>query len=198
MNKNYLIINSDNKIVQIVNCSEEEKVLNPVSDDLKYVEYSKNLPTLNPGMTYAYKNDTIVETAFTDSIGRNYEWNGTRWILTLEEAKKSKYEEIKLAQTKALNSVMGEVASFESASYTKQEIEARAWNSDNNTSTPFIDNLLISRNLGETKQELVDKIIAKADAYQVFYASMLGKFQALVKQIDAATTADEVNTITWN
>ena len=183
MNKNYLIIDNNNKIVQTSNCSEEEKILNDTNNGLRYVEYTEELPILKQLVEYTYENGVIIEKA---------------WVLTLEEVKKSKYKEIKLAQTNALNAIVGELASSEPVSYTKQETEARAWNNDNNTATPFIDNLLISRNLGETKQELVDKIIAKADAYQVFYASILGKFQALVKQIDAATTVDEVNKITWN
>ena len=96
----------------------------------------------------------------------------------------------------------------EVASWRKQEEQARAWNADNAVSTPTIDALLEARSLGETKQELVDKIIANANAYEAVYAPLLGKYQSLEKQIDRVdmTASDtrsysdmvaEINSITW-
>ena len=52
--------------------------------------------------------------------------------------------------------------SFEAVSWAKQEAQARAWIVDNATATPIIDALLIARNMNETKEELINKIIAKA------------------------------------
>lgn len=118
-------------------------------------------------------------------------------VPTLEEAQATKKAEIKRRQTNELNVVVGETADFESASYTKQETEAKAWNADNSMATPFIDGLLVSRDLGETKQELVNKIIAHADAYAQFYTKQLGKFQRLVKEVDNATTVTDVESIMW-
>ena len=118
-------------------------------------------------------------------------------IPTLAEAQAKKKQELKRRQTNELNAVIGETADFESASYTKQETEARAWNVDNNVSTPFIDGLLNGRNLGETKQELVDKVITRANAYVAFYTAQLGKFQRLIKEVDSATSVADVENITW-
>jgi hypothetical protein len=85
----------------------------------------------------------------------------------------------------------------EMVSWRKQEDEARAYNADNTVATPFIDAQLVTRDLGETKNELIAKVIANADAYQVAYATLLGKFQNLTNKISIATTVDELNLIVW-
>lgn len=145
-----------------------------------------------PNMKYA------PNTVPTDFASNYYYWDGTSWNISLADAQTCRSAKIRLAQTNALTGILGEVAFWEPGSFTTQEKEARAWNADNTVSTPFVDALLASRNLGETKQELVDKIITKADAYTVVYADMLGKFQNLIKQVQAATTVDEVKAITWS
>jgi len=127
-----------------------------------------------------------------------YIWNGTAWNISLENAKNCKKAQIKKTQIDNFISVIGEVGFWEPASYITQEKEAREWNNDNTIDTPFIDALLTSRNLGETKQELVDKIIGHADAYITEYANLLGKYQSLVKQIQNATTVEEVIAINWS
>lgn len=86
---------------------------------------------------------------------------------------------------------------YELSSFTKQENEARAWLANNTVNTPFIDGLLIARDLGETKAELVDKIILNADAYATAYSQTLGKFQKISKKIAAATTKDELSMLVW-
>lgn len=66
---------------------------------------------------------------------------------------------------------------IESDSWGKQEIEAR----DLTKPTPLIDGLIVSRGLGETREELAAKIIANADEYAVHYANALGKYQAAIR-----------------
>ena len=133
----------------------------------------------------------------TDFDSSFYTWDGTSWNISLADAKTCRSAKIKAAQTDALNTVLGDFAFWEPASYTKQDKEARAWNVDNNVATPFIDSLLTARNLGETKQELVDKIIKKADAYTTAYATLLGKFQNLIHKIQACTTVADVAKVVW-
>lgn len=96
------------------------------------------------------------------------------------------------AYQNAINTMTGGVDSAEMASWTKQESEARAWNTDNNTPTPLIDALLAGRNANETKQELVDKILSKADQYAAAYAYVLGQYQMKLKSLEACTTTEEV------
>ena len=85
----------------------------------------------------------------------------------------------------------------EMTSWGKQVSQARAWVADNTVLTPFIDNLLTARSLGETKEILVGKIIANADAYEIAYAKLLGKFQKLTRQVEDATTVEEIDAIMW-
>jgi len=87
--------------------------------------------------------------------------------------------------------------SYEAVSWTKQEAQARAWMVDNATATPIIDALLIARNMSETKEELINKIIAKADAYEVLYGQVLGKFHNREKALEVATTLEELKAISW-
>ena len=87
--------------------------------------------------------------------------------------------------------------SYEAVSWAKQEAQARAWMVDNATVTPIIDALLIARNMNETKEELVTKIIAKADAYETLYGQILGKFHNREKALEVATTLEELKAISW-
>jgi len=84
-----------------------------------------------------------------------------------------------------IKNIVGDVTIHVIASWRKQEDQARAWLVDNTIPTPTIDGLLSTRALGETKAELVTKVIANADAYETAYAPLLGKFQARSRQIDA-------------
>lgn len=79
----------------------------------------------------------------------------------------------------AVELLIGQVPNTELSSWTKQETEAR----NLNLPTPMLDQLVISRELGETREELADKIIANADAYAVSYAQVLGEYQAKLKAI---------------
>lgn len=116
-------------------------------------------------------------------------------IEALKDAKQKAAQTIASNHKNAINGITGGVDSAEMASWTKQESEARAWVTDNNASTPIIDNLIIGRNMGENKADLVSKIIAKADAYAVAYAQLLGAYHAKQKAIEVATTVAEVEAV---
>ncbi len=116
---------------------------------------------------------------------------------TLEQAQVSQVSELTQKQSAEVNALLGTMAMGEADSFTKQEVEARAWSNDNTTVTPLVDAILTARASGETKQELVTKIIAKADAYTVAYGAILGKFHKLTKQVDEATTVGEVKLVVW-
>lgn len=107
------------------------------------------------------------------------------------------YKQVKLLQFggayhAAINAMVGNTDSFEAASWTKQETEARAWTVDNNAITPIIDNLIIGRAMGESKADLVAKIITKSDGYAVAYAQVLGQYHAKQKALEACTTVEAV------
>ena len=79
--------------------------------------------------------------------------------------------------------------------FTKQEREAVAWLADNTAPTPFVDGMLVTRNI--EKAELMNRIIAKADAFADATGQLTGKRQTLEKQIESATTVEEVEAIQW-
>ncbi len=97
----------------------------------------------------------------------------------------------------AVNALVSNIPPHEIASWRKQEEQARAWVNDNTAQTPMIDVLLTARNMGETKLELVNSIIANADAYEAVYAPLLGKYQSLNKAVNSANNTSEVEAITW-
>lgn len=113
----------------------------------------------------------------------------------LMNAKEAKSNTIRQAYENALRAMTGNTDPAEMASWTKQEQEARAWIVNNAVVTPIIDNLIIGRAMGESKADLVVKIIIKADAYTVAYAQVLGAYHAKQKAIEVATTVIEVEAI---
>lgn len=128
----------------------------------------------------AFKNGVLVEYVY---------------VPTLTEKKDLKHSIIKTDYENAVRAMTGNTDSAEMASWTKQEQEAHAWIADNAVVTPIIDNLIIGRAIGESKADLVAKIITKADAYTVAYAQVLGAYHAKQKAIEVATTVAEVDAI---
>lgn len=113
----------------------------------------------------------------------------------LENAKETKRSTIRQDYENSVKAMTGNTDPAEMASWTKQEQEARAWIADNTAIMPIIDNLIISRAMGESKSDLVAKIIVKADAYAVAYAQVLGAYHAKQKAIETATTVAKVEAI---
>lgn len=112
---------------------------------------------------------------------------------TLDELKVSKLAEINTAYNTATSSLVSTYPSTELLTFDKQESEARAWDADNSASTPLIDALVLGR--GIDKAELVRRIIAKADVFAVATGYLTGQRQRYEDQLDAATTAEEVEAI---
>ena len=67
---------------------------------------------------------------------------------------------------------------FERDSFAIQESEANAYMKDNETSTPFIDNLCLNR--GIEKSVMVAKILANAEALKLATAPIVGQYQKIV------------------
>jgi len=150
---------------------------------------------------YTFKDDEIDESFDTEVrewLKTNTPSSYVEIVIPITNYKTSKIQELLSYQKTEVEALLGTVATGEVESFTIQEKEARAWNVDNSVSTPFIDVLLNARSLeGETKQDLVDLIILKADAYAASYATILGKFHRLVKEVEACATVEEVEAIGW-
>jgi len=161
-----------------------------------YIDSNNNFSGEGSSSTCPLGATTVVPSSANHSL-----WNGIEWVLqpapsftVLQAIKKSEILQGHKADCSALTV---DIAIYETASFTKQETEARKWLADNTEATPFIDSLLTSRNNGETKLELCNKIILKADAYTPAYASLLGKFHRLNKAVDDCTTVAELDIIVW-
>jgi len=137
------------------------------------------------------ENPTSLIKPIWDSVSLKWEED-----LPIEDVRTNKKKELENSFNEKA-SLMTTALPHEMASWDKQENQARAWNNDNTVVTPIIDELLIARNFGETKQDLVNKIIGNADAYEVVYGQILGKYQNLISQVDGATTIADVEAIIW-
>jgi hypothetical protein len=146
-----------------------------------------------------------VKTIMTPEIEAEVQALATAWVQelgaegnpTLAQAQERKSTEINAAFSADVAAITT-ASSHEMVSWRKQEDQARAWNLDNTVTTPIIDAILTTRVVaGETKQILVDKIIAAADAYELAYGALLGKSQTLLANVTAATTVADVDLVVW-
>lgn len=115
--------------------------------------------------------------------------------ITLEQAKDIKLIEATENYKASISTLVGNTDQYEIASWAKQEAEARAYIADKTITTPLLSGMVVARGLGETVADLAKIVIAKADAYQAAYATILGAYQAKQKAIAAATTVEEVQAI---
>lgn len=117
-----------------------------------------------------------------------------KWLMTwespgLEEIKRAKISEINSLCETLLRSVRSSYPSSEVLSWDKQEAEAR------NGGGGFTQALAAARGLDH--EELLKRIIAKADAFAAFSANLIGVRQRLADEISAASTAEEILAIEW-
>lgn len=154
-----------------------------------YVDLNNNLYDLTDAMLI------VLTVTVTDWV----QDEGQEGNLTVDQEKVKKINELQLALETEVINLLGVEGAKETESFTTQEREARAWDADNLIATPFIDALLTARSLaGETKQQLVGIIIFKADLFAVSYATLLGKFHKLTKQVEVAVDKTEISAITWS
>ena len=117
-------------------------------------------------------------------------------VPTLEEVKTAKLSEINAAADRAIATLTATYPDREISTFDKQESEARAYAADPTASTPLLSALAQAR--GVPLDELVRRVLAKADAFAVASGSIIGQRQALEDRLDACTTLEEVQGITVN
>ena len=150
---------------------------------IRYIEQANEFTVDGQPMTAEQKAEVLAAiTAVAPPLG---------WYKAMKNG------EIAGAYQGVVQAIAGQVEPVEMASWPKQEQQARAYLADQNAPTPLLDGLLVGRNLGETKAELAQKIVANADGYQVAYSTVLGKYQSLMKQLEAATTPAQVDALRW-
>ena len=112
---------------------------------------------------------------------------------TLDEAKAAKLAEINAACQSTLESLTPTYPERELTTFDKQESEARAYAADATASTPFLSALAAAR--GIELADLVQRVIAKADAFTSASGYIIGQRQALEDRLDAAQTVDDVRAV---
>lgn len=112
---------------------------------------------------------------------------------TLEEAKAAKLAEINAECQHMLESLTLTYPERELTTFDKQESEARAYLADPTASTPFLSALAAAR--GIKLADLVQRVIAKADAFTSASCYIIGQRQALEDRLDAAQTVDDVRAV---
>lgn len=112
---------------------------------------------------------------------------------SLEEVKAARLAEVNAAYDEAVSALVDTYPDAELLTFDKQEAEARAWLADISARTPLINALAEGR--GMDKAELVRRIIAKAEAFATTTGYLTGQRQRFEDLIDAATTAEEVESI---
>ncbi len=106
-----------------------------------------------------------------------------------------KIAEIDAAYNAAIAVISASYPETERNSWAKQELEARAWTADNNSPTPLLTAISTAR--GTTIADICSRVITNADAYAVYAGATIGKRQAKMIEIEAATTIQELEAITW-
>ena len=117
-------------------------------------------------------------------------------VPTLEQTKAAKLSEINAAADRAIATLTATYPDREISTFDKQESEARAYTADATASTPLLSALATAR--GIPLPDLVERVLAKADAFAVASGSIIGQRQALEDRLDACTTLEEVQGITVN
>lgn len=114
-------------------------------------------------------------------------------VPTFKEAKAAKLSEINKAADKIMAALISTYPDHEISTFDKQEAEARAYMADPTAPTPLLSALAKARGL--SMDELVKRVIVKADAFAVASGYIIGQRQALEDQLDTCKTLEEVQSI---
>lgn len=126
-------------------------------------------------------------------------------LVLIKEKKSTKLNEECLKYIKEQNGDVGNITSAIGNSWYRQEVEAKAYNKDNSALTPYIDQILLGRNNRlaelnkplETKEVLINKILQKAEAYNILYGNAIGKLTIILNQLEEAQDLETILALTW-
>jgi hypothetical protein len=98
---------------------------------------------------------------------------------------KFQLEQLDTELKNAIDEINEYASDREMMTWGKQEQEARALVADPIAVTPMIDGLVVARGLGETREQLAQKIIMAADYKAGLIADCLGKYQVKRRELFA-------------
>src|SRR5690606_9577402 len=163
-------------------------------DDSRYwssasVSYVTELPP-DAGVTRIASEQELCDVLEAAGCGDRAPWS-------FEQRKARKLAEINAAYKAAMLPITSTYPSEERDSWAKQEKEARAYLADSNAPTPFIDYMLQERPVEGGKAELVNRIMAKVEAYEQDVGVHTGIRHRLEDQLETAQTEDDLALIVW-
>lgn len=110
-------------------------------------------------------------------------------VAALSRAKLAKIRAIRGKYDGIMQGIKATVATYEVQTWDTQRNELTAYLANPANPTPYVDSLAAAR--GETRDVLFGKIKVKVDAM----AALQGQQHALEKQVEIATTLEEVNAV---
>lgn len=116
---------------------------------------------------------------------------------SLDELAATAIARINGGYTKAMAQILAEYPDAETLSFDKQEVQAREWQAWHDAGavaadepvTAYLDAMLVERPIG--KDELVGRIIDKADQFTIAHGQATGRRQRLEDDIKAAKAAGD-------
>lgn len=114
-------------------------------------------------------------------------WDGIGWVvgrkfdsLTEDEIKASALKVLQMNFSDSVSVLNADYPDAETSTWPRQEADARSYVATK-VATPFLQTLAITR--GSDVDSLAESIVAKADAYYVKYAELLGAYQSSVASV---------------
>jgi hypothetical protein len=142
-----------------------------------------------------YEGDRIGDDAeVPQRPSRFHSWGGQEWIISsLDSMKAATLLKVNAEFEKATSALTAGYPPSEKNSWPNQTNEAMAWYADNATPTPYLDALAGYRGLDlvDYRQRTVNKVLR----YKAASALLIGTRQKYADQIDAATTAEDLDAI---
>lgn len=142
---------------------------------------------------HAYEDDGSQDHLITDDMTKITESEIQSVIaasLSIEQLFDNKQTEIVQKFKTAMSPITGIYTDEDIASFPTQEAEAKAWQADSNSPTPFIDGLLANRPTVD-KATLVQRIIDNASTYKAVAGPAIGKKQYYEDLLYALKTQHE-------
>tara|TARA_R110001632_G_scaffold23109_2_gene65796 strand:+ start:74 stop:526 length:453 start_codon:yes stop_codon:yes gene_type:complete len=94
-----------------------------------------------------------------------------------------------------MQQIESEYPSFERATWPTQKAEIEAWGLDSASLTPLLDNIAIAREMDRVT--LLNRTLAKVQAYNIQAAYLAGTRQKLEDEIDNSTDLDFISSINF-
>lgn len=115
--------------------------------------------------------------------------------LTLAQQKSLKLAEFEQAAEASVAPITSAYPIAERDTWPIQEAEAVAWTANSAAATPMLSAIASAR--GQTLADVAANVLSKAASFKTLAGATFGKRKAKRDLIDAATTAAELDAITW-